>query len=104
MYTTRIATISSTDRLPREFSNAWAAPWEEKVIPGGRVSAAMACTFDMTSPSAKPGFRLNEIVTAGSIPKWLMDWGPTSCLIFASVSSGISRPGDDLKYRRNNDW
>ena len=37
MYTTRMATISSTHRLPSELSNALAAPWKSVVMPVGRV-------------------------------------------------------------------
>jgi hypothetical protein len=44
------------------------------------------------SPRAKPGLRLNEIVTDGSWPAWAMTDGPTFVRTLATVLRGISRP------------
>jgi hypothetical protein len=52
---------------------------------------------DTVPPSEAPGFRLNDTVTAGNWPKWLIVCGPDSCVTRASVSSGMSCPPVDLK-------
>jgi hypothetical protein len=44
------------------------------------------------SPSACPGFKLNEIFTDGSWPVWLTESGPTPVVTLATVLSGISFP------------
>jgi hypothetical protein len=41
---------------------------------------------------------LNDIVTAGSCPKWLMLSGPTLREIFTIASSGTSEPLLDRTY------
>ena len=68
MYTTMMAMISSTARLPSELWNALAAPWNCVLMVSGSSRSAMSLTWSTTSPSAAPGFRLNEIVAAGSWP------------------------------------
>ena len=62
------AMSSSTARLPSELWNALAAPWNWPLTPSGSVCSAILRTWVSTSPSATPGFRPNEIVTAGSCP------------------------------------
>ena len=44
------------------------------------------------SPSAKPGARLNEIVTAGCWPWWLTSSGPTDGTGMVTADSGIDCP------------
>ncbi len=67
-----MATISSTDRPWNDFWNSFTVPWKLAVMVAGMRSSRMALsTCSAASPSEKPGFRLNETVTAGSWPKWL---------------------------------
>ena len=48
-------------------------PWKLVVmVEGMRRSRMASSTCCAAWPSAKPGRRLNEIVTAGNWPKWLM--------------------------------
>ena len=68
MYTTMMAMMSSTHRLPSELWKALAAPWNCVLMVSGSCCVASACTWSTTSPSAAPGLRLKEMVAAGSCP------------------------------------
>ena len=68
MYTTSTATASRIHRLPSELWNALAAPWKFVLIVSGSVRFATSWIFDTASPRVCPGFRPNEMVTAGSCP------------------------------------
>src|SRR5262249_62013237 len=54
----------------------------------------MSRTRVNTPPNAAPGFRPNEIVTAGSCPLWLTVCGPTTWFVCASVSRGTTVPDE----------
>ena len=94
-----MTTIAISRIRPRPCSESWnacAVPWKR----GRRSSPAAspprsAWIASTASPSATPGFRLNEIVTDGSWPVWLTVSGPTSVVTVATVFSGISLPLDD---------
>src|SRR6185369_2953571 len=81
-----------------EDSKACAAPWKLVVIVPGNTLRAVWFTWVTASPSATPGFRLNESVTAGSCPRWLIDIGPSDFVILATVESGtIPDPVDGFE-------
>ena len=65
------------------------------LIVAGSVWRASASTAATASPSETPGFRLNEIVTAGSWPGWVTASGPVFCVIVASDESGTRSPAAD---------
>ena len=65
-YLENYALNDPTARLPSEFSNAFAAPWNAPLTVSGSVLSATACTRVSTSPSEAPGASPKEIVTAGS--------------------------------------
>ena len=89
---TRIASTRSTQRPRSEDANACAAPWKLVVMVAGRVWRATRSTASTASPSAWPGARLKDRVTAGSCPKWFRVSGPTVSSSRATASSGTSRP------------
>ena len=61
-----------------------------------RTAALIAST---ASPSAAPGARLNDIVTAGNWLWWLIDSGCTGIVLQCTkVDSGTAWPVDDLTY------
>ena len=65
-------------------------------MPGGRRRSRIAAsTWSAAWPSENPGFRLNEMVVAGSWPNWLMLAGRTCLVIFVMVSSGTSAPVEE---------
>ncbi len=74
--------------------NACAVPWNEPVI----VSASSDlrhCGVDAFAPpgsSDTPGARLNDIVTAGTWPRWLIVAAPTDLSKCATADSGTSWP------------
>jgi hypothetical protein len=78
-------------------------PWNVVPIVDGNVDAAALWIADTASPSANPGFRLNEIVTDGSWPVWLTDSGPASVVTFATVFSGTRFPVVDRTYSIDNE-
>src|SRR2546422_4646420 len=80
---------------------ACAVPWNLVVTLGGRMPAPASFTSLTASPSETPGLRLNEIVTAGSWPRWLTDSGPTVALRLATAFSGTSAPDDERTYSRD---
>ena len=84
---------------PRPFVEDWnacAVPWKLATTEAGTISRAVRSTADTASPSAYPGFVLNEIVTLGSWPVWFTSIGPTVCWVFVTLESGTSRPVFDL--------
>src|SRR5450631_2936497 len=61
------------DSLASEFSKARAVPWKVgSMLPGmliSLVASRMCCT---ATPSEAPGARLNDTVTTGNCPWWLI--------------------------------
>src|SRR2546427_7201595 len=101
-----MTTMAMARISPRPCSESWnacAAPWKLVAIVDGKVCAAIVCTADTASPSAKPGFKLKEIVTDGSCPVWLTDSGPTDVSARATALSGINRPNEDRTYSSDSD-
>ena len=70
------ACLQRERRLPSSFSTCW-----------------MALT---AWPIAVPGARLNEIVTDGNWPWWLITSGATFTTLSTSVDNGTCCPLDDL--------
>ncbi|MOA02154.1 hypothetical protein D3C78_1215930 [compost metagenome] len=69
MYMVTMAARISHRVLDSEARNASAAPWKRLWMPSGRPIAAWTCSMRATaSPSATPGARLNDTVTAGNWP------------------------------------
>src|SRR5712692_4718733 len=96
--------ISSSHPRPRnDDSNAWAVPWKLVVTVGGRAARDSRSTAATASPSDVPGFRLNEIVTAGSWPRWATVRGPVLRARRATVSSGTRAPLEERTYSIDND-
>jgi hypothetical protein len=62
------------------------------IVAGGRISAIALSISLMASPIATPGFRSNDIVTAGNWPRWLIESGPTVGRNVATLLSGTSDP------------
>ena len=86
------AAISSGVELSDDWK-AWAVPWNEPSSVIGVLSSACTCWMRSTaSPSAVPGARLNEMVTAGNWPWWLMVSGAILLLNFATVLIGTCAP------------
>ena len=65
------------------------------MVGGMRRSRTASSTCCAAWPSEYPGLRLNETVTAGSCPKWLIESGPVWRRIFTTASSGTSGPCDE---------
>ena len=81
--------------MPWPFSDSWntcAVPWKPVVIVAGRLESRSMLDRVTASPSAKPGARLNEIVTAGCWPWWLTSSGPTDGTGTVTADSGIDCP------------
>ncbi len=72
--------------------NTCAVPKKLAVMVEGSVSRAARCTASTACPSATPGRRLNEIVTAGICPMWLTESGPTPGVMRATALNGTTVP------------
>src|SRR5712691_7184911 len=98
-----MATMSRTERPRKDRWNSFTVPWKAKLsVAGMRRSRTALFTRSAAWPSEKPGAKLNEIVTAGSCPKWFTDNGPTVRATFATVSSGTSGPCEERTYSFDN--
>ena len=86
--------MSSSNPWPRSESwKAWAAPWKVALsVAGIRSSRCTASTCFTASLSDTPGLVLNEIVTAGSCPRWFTTRGPSPGVSVTSASRGTNRP------------
>ncbi|KAG1433957.1 hypothetical protein G6F55_014626 [Rhizopus delemar] len=74
MYMVTTAARISHSVLVSEFWNASAAPWNRVSTPAGKpISASAAMMASTALDSDAPGARLNEMVTAGNWPWWLID-------------------------------
>src|SRR6266481_6112325 len=77
--------------------NAWALPW--KLVwseSGGGGSVSLAWLPLTAWPIAVPGTRLNEIVTDGNWPWWLITSGAVFTTESTRVDNGTCCPLDDL--------
>ncbi len=74
MYTTSSAATIRSGRVFSDDWNACAVPWKVPEIESGMWMEAVTFWIALTaSPSATPGARLNDSVTAGNCPWWLID-------------------------------
>ncbi|MNV22477.1 hypothetical protein D3C71_1134520 [compost metagenome] len=100
-YITTTAASTSHSVLDSEARNASAAPCRRSSTPVGRPIAArapsMACT---ASPSDAPGARLNENVTAGNWPTWLINRCAGRCSMRAMPFNGTCLPSGPATCRR----
>src|SRR6266851_1270417 len=88
-----------------ELSDDWkacAVPWKEPSSVIGVLSSACICwIFCTASPSATPGARLNDTVTAGNWPWWLTVSGAVLLVKRATVLIGICAPFEPVTYIRD---
>ena len=83
-----MATISRIESCPwKDSGTPSRCPGSSTLMVGGHAQFLNASVPPARppAPASKPGFRLNDTVTAGSCPKWLMLSGPT--------------PRDDVHHR-----
>ena len=74
-------------------SNACAVPWKLPWIDSGMPRAAVASfTAETASPSETPGARLNDSVTTGNWPWWLIESGAVVSVTRVTVRSGTAPP------------
>ena len=91
---TRTATSSSSPSPCSDAWNACAVPWNVVLTVGGDPQLALD-GLDLRPPlrsSETPGLVSNEIVTAGSWPRWSTVSGPSRGVSVATASSGTSLP------------
>ena len=78
--------------------NACAVPWKPVWMLSGSPSSALALSIDLTaSPSDVPGARLNETVTTGNCPWWLMASGALAVSMVVNAPSGTAPPPADRR-------
>ncbi len=69
MYTVMSAATSSKGRVASDAWKTWAVPWKlPMTLSGIRISRATFSMISVAWPSATPGARLNDSVTAGNWP------------------------------------
>src|ERR1700761_1916607 len=97
MYTvTRAARISRAS-FDSEFSKAAAVPWKLAWMLGGKFkSLAVLLIAVMASPRAALPARLNEIVTEGNCPWWLMESSSVPWVTWVKAASGTALLGAEL--------
>jgi hypothetical protein len=96
MYIVTTAASTRKSVLESEERNACAAPWNCISIASGSSSSAAARSIAATaSPSEAPAPRLNETVTAGNWPTWLMSRAAERSVTRAMLASGTGRPEPD---------
>src|SRR5215510_9145663 len=80
--------------MPMPCTESWndcAVPWNEVEIVSGSLRLATVFSTPLTaSLSDMPGARLNDTVTAGTWPRWLIVAGPTELPNFVTADSGTS--------------
>ncbi|MCY1378814.1 hypothetical protein D9M71_573390 [compost metagenome] len=73
MYMVTTAARISSKVLDNEAWNACAAPWNWVCTPIGMPMSFCTCSMISTAcPSATPGARLKDIITAGNWPMWVI--------------------------------
>src|SRR3954451_1067557 len=96
MYMVTMAARISRRVLSREARNASAAPWNRVWMLAGRPISLCACSIAATAePSDAFGPRLNESVTAGNWPAWLMTggvWRSSTVAMLASCTCLVLLP------------
>ncbi|MNZ33173.1 hypothetical protein D3C78_505140 [compost metagenome] len=89
MYTATSAARISSGWVASELWKARAAPWNTPMMVDGMPISCCTRSISRTaSPSGVPSDRLNDRLTAGSMPLWLICSGPersgTTCAMAAS--------------------
>ncbi|MNO42995.1 hypothetical protein D3C76_332000 [compost metagenome] len=101
---TTAARISSSV-LDSEAWNASAAPWKRVCTPAGIPMSCCTCSITLTaSPSATPGARLNDIITAGNWPIWAMASCAERCSICARLDRRTWPPSVVLTWICSSAW
>src|SRR6185437_7776216 len=81
----------STGSLPSERVKAAAVPWKPALrLPGGWRSRCAPSIAVMASPSEAPWARLNDTVTDGNCPWWLMTSGSVVFFVRENALSGTA--------------
>ena len=81
----------------RDDAKALALPWNAVVSDSGLPLSFANWSIAATAvPSDTPGLRLNDIVTDGNSPWWLMTSGDVVVELFTSVLSGTCCPLDEF--------
>src|SRR3989304_6898139 len=94
--------MAITSRIPIPWSDAWkawAVPWKLVVMEAGSVTRATLSTAATACPREIPGWRLKEMVTEGSWPRWFTRRGPTPGVIGATAVKGTRPPAGERAYR-----
>ena len=80
--------------MPMPDSESWndcAVPWNEVLMVSGNCNDCTVFSTPATaSLRAMPAARLNDTVTAGTWPRWLIVAGPTEWLCRVTAASGTS--------------
>src|SRR5207245_10037551 len=85
----------------RDARNARAAPWNPVwMLTGSPISRCTRSMAVTAAPSETPGARLNDTVTAGNWPWWLIASAVARSSIAAMVESGTWPPAADFRYTR----
>src|SRR3970282_2295155 len=95
--------MAITSRIPIPWSDAWkawAVPWKLVVIDAGSVARAILSTAATAWPRDTPGWRLKEMVTDGSWPRWFTRRGPTPGVIVATAFKGTRPPAEERTWGR----
>src|SRR5262249_57113451 len=91
MYTVMRAARMSSGSLASAAWKAWAVPWKVARIDGGMAISRSAARIASTAwPREARGARLNEKVTAGNWPWWLMASGAS---VGVKWAQGLRRTG-----------
>src|SRR5437773_6407845 len=97
MYTVMIAARIRMGWLESEAWKACAVPWKLPRMDAGMfICRSAAWIFVTASPSATPGARLKDRVTAGQKPWWFTASGVVLGVNFVMVESGTCAPVEDL--------
>ena len=94
----------SSGSLASDAWKAWAEPWKLARMLGGRPMSRAARSIAATAwPSATPGARLKDSVTAGNWPWWLTASAALVAVTRVNVPSGTEAPVAARTYRSFND-
>src|SRR5476649_2281859 len=94
MYTESSAATINSGSLATDDWNTWAVPANWPVtLAGMRSCFTASSTSAVAWPIEVPGARLNDTVTAGNVPWWLMEIAVRERLLSASADSGTNVVG-----------
>src|SRR3972149_1308902 len=95
--------MAITSRIPIPWSDAWkawAVPWKLVVMEAGGGTRATLSPAAPAGPREIPGWRLKEMVTEGSWPRWFTRRGPTPGVIVATAFKGTRPPAEERTESR----